>query len=441
MQGNTGIGASRVARWGAVVFTLVALGLPAARGTAHAAPITITYLNQQTPVPLIESTVKMFNSTHPTIHVVLQNLPFDQLFQQVEVRLGSGSSSPDVIDVDAPVTAAYAVQGFLAPLDQYFSKADLAQFVPASLSTSYYLGHLLAPPINGSSQVLYYNKDLLKKAGIPFPPNDVNKRLTWEKLVAEAQKAQVRSGNNVTAWGFVIDQIDRPYQLLPLPESLGGQPISKDGLHATGVINSPAWIKAFTWYSNLFNTWKISPVGATPSQTTNLFSAGHAAFFWGGPWNVGTFQGAKGLNWGFAPTPYFAGGKVVTPNDSWHIGVNRHSANIAAAAEFVRWLTVGPGNDVFVKGNGQVPSLNREIAKINADPSFATFPNNVLRLTSYEAQHTAIPRPVTPGFNEYQDILTQAFDNIRTGQSPKAALDAAAAKVDRAMAKYARAPH
>ena len=432
---------SRVLRRSCAALALVALALPARLPSAHAAPVTITYLDQEQPVSLIQSTVNTFNQTHPTIHVVLQNLPFDQLFPQIEVRLGSGSSSPDVIDVDAPVTAAYAVQGFLAPLDSYFSKADLAQFVPASLSTSYYLGHLLAPPINGSSQVLYYNKDLLKKAGIPFPPNDVTKRLTWEQLVTEAQKAQVRSGKNVTAWGFVIDQIDRPYQLLPLPESLGGQPISKDGLHATGVVNSPAWIKAFTWYANLFNTWKVSPVGATPAQTPSLFSSGHAAFFWGGPWNVGTFQAAKGLHWGVAPTPYFAGGKAVTPNDSWHLGVNRHSANVAAAAEFVHWLTVGPGNDIFVKGNGQVPSLKREIVKINQDPAYATFPNNVLRLASYEAGHTAIPRPVTPGFNEYQDILTRAFDNIRSGQSPKAALDAAAAQIDRAMAKYARAPH
>ena len=167
---------SRVLRRSCAALALVALALPARLPSAHAAPVTITYLDQEQPVSLIQSTVNTFNQTHPTIHVVLQNLPFDQLFPQIEVRLGSGSSSPDVIDVDAPVTAAYAVQGFLAPLDSYFSKADLAQFVPASLSTSYYLGHLLAPPINGSSQVLYYNKDLLKKAGIPFPPNDVTKR-------------------------------------------------------------------------------------------------------------------------------------------------------------------------------------------------------------------------------------------------------------------------
>src|SRR2546421_548045 len=130
--------------------------------------------------------------------------------------------------------------------------ARSAQAAPATLRTGYYYGHLLAPPLNSSSQILYYNKDLLRKAGVPFPPNDPNKRLTWEQLATEARKAQVVSGSQVMAWGFVIDQIDRPYQLLPLPESLGGQPISKDGLHVAGITNSPAWIKAFTYYYNLF---------------------------------------------------------------------------------------------------------------------------------------------------------------------------------------------
>jgi maltose-binding protein MalE len=114
------------------------------------------------------SVVKAFEKTHPGIRIVQQNVPFDQLFQQVEVRLGSGSTTPDIISVDAPLVAAYTVQGFLTPLDRYFSKVDLAQFTAAPLSTSYYLGHLTAPPTNSSSQALYYNKDVLKKAGVPF---------------------------------------------------------------------------------------------------------------------------------------------------------------------------------------------------------------------------------------------------------------------------------
>ncbi|HWE60417.1 MAG TPA: sugar ABC transporter substrate-binding protein [Chloroflexota bacterium] len=438
MPRHSGIFPSRFLGRCLLGLVVIALTLPSAGRSALAAPVILNYLAIQTSNNAMLPIAARFNATHPNIKVVVNQLPFDQLFQQLQVRLSSGTSNFDLLDVDAPVVAAYTVQGFLAPLDQYFSKADLAQFVPATLNTGYYNGHLLAPPLNSSSQILYYNKDLLKKAGVSFPPNDPTKRLTWEQLAAEAQKAQVKSGSQVTAWGFVIDQIDRPYQLLPLPESLGGQPISKDGLHVSGIINSPAWIKAFTFYSNLFNTWGISPKSATPSQTPNLFASGHAAFFWGGPWNATTFTAAKNLNWGFAPTPYFAGGKPVTPNDSWHLGINAHSKNTAAAAQFIHWVTVGPGADMWQIAINQTPSLKRWAAKIQTDPAFAKYPGSVLRLCAYEAIHTAIARPVTPGFSEYQDILTQAFDNIRSGQAPKAALDAAASQIDRAMVKYSR---
>ncbi len=428
-------------RWGLFATVLMALTLPSSTRSAAAAPITVTYLSTQH-TAAIQPVIDQFNKTHPGIHVVMQNLPFDQIFQQIQVRLSSGSSSPDVLDVDAPVVAAYGIQGFLAPLDAVFSKHDLAELIPAELRPCYYQGHLLALPINSSSQVLFYNKDLLKKAGIPFPPNDVHKRLTWQQVATDARKATFRSHGQVTAWGFLIDQIDRPYQLLPLPESLGGRAISEDGLSVNGIITAPPWITAFTWYYNLFNTWKVSPTGATPAQTAPLFASGHAALFWGESRVANLFTSSKDLHWGFAPTPYFAGGKPVTPTDSWHLGVNRHSHNFAAAAEFVRYMTLGPGNDLWAKETaGFVPALVREARRIETDPATAAFPGNVQRLAVYEATHTAIPRPVTPGFTEYQNILTQAFDNIRSGQSAQAALSAAASQIDSALLKYRRAPH
>ena len=57
---------------------------------------------------------------------------------------------------------------------------------------------------------------------------------------------------------------------------------------------------------------------------------------------------------------------------------------------------------------------------------------------SIEGGTTAISRPVTPGFNEYQDILTQTFGNIRNGQNVKEALDGTIDPLERALVKYKR---
>ena len=138
------------------------------------------------------------------------------------------------------------------------------------------------------------------------------------------------------------------------------------------------------------------------------------------------------------PTPYFAGGKPVTPNDSWHLGVNKNSANLEAAVKLIKFMTLGDGQDEWIKNVDTGPVLKRTTKAIDSSPTNANFPDSLRRLAAFEVGNTAIPRPTTPGYTEYQDILTKANSDIRLGQPVKAALDDAAAQIDRALQKYRR---
>ena len=368
----------------------------------------------------------------PNVTVKVDVLPFDQLFQQIQVRLSSNSASPDVMYVDGPVVASYGAQNFLAPLDSYFNKSELDAFIPAVLKTSYYQKKLLATPVCSSSMVLYYNKDILQKAGVPIPSADPARRMTYEQLARYAQKATMRQGGRVTSWGLTFHQADKPYQLLPLVQSLGGQAIGDDGLTVKGVIDTPAWVKAMQYYGDLHNKLGVSPKGNVDGW--QLFQSGKAAFFIGVPYFGGSSPDTtKKFNWGFAPNPYFAGGVPVTTTDCWHVGVNKNSPNVAVSADFVKYLTNGKGQDIYWQQGQLDPVLKRHIEIIKTDPKYQ---GSVARLAAQEAVTTAQGRPVTPGYNEYQDILTQAMANIRNGQDAKAALSSAADQVERAMAKY-----
>ena len=44
--------------------------------------------------------------------------------------------------------------------------------------------------------------------------------------------------------------------------------------------------------------------------------------------------------WGVAPLPYFAGGEIYTPTDSWAVGVSAYSEHKNAAEEFGRFLSM-----------------------------------------------------------------------------------------------------
>ena len=393
---------------------------------------TITVLAVSGLDKLTQAAADAYMKEKPGVTVKVEVLPFDQLFQQIQVRLSSNSASPDVLYVDGPVVASYGAQNFLAPMDSYFNKAELDAFIPAVLKTSYYQKKLLATPVCSSSMVLYYNKDLLQKAGVPIPGGDPANRLTYEQLAQYAQKATVRQGGRVTSWGLTFHQADKPYQLLPLVQSLGGEAIGEDGLSVKGVIDSPAWVKAMQYYGDLHNKLGVSPKGNVDGW--QLFQSGKAAFFIGVPYFGGSSpDAAKKFNWGFAPNPYFAGGVPVTTTDCWHIGVNKNSANIAASADFVKYLTNGKGQDIYWQQGQLDPVLKRHVEIVKTDKKYQ---NSVARLAAQEAVTTAQGRPVTPGYNEYQDVLTQAMANIRNGQAPKAALSTAADQIDRAMAKY-----
>jgi hypothetical protein len=49
-----------------------------------------------------------------------------------------------------------------------------------------------------------------------------------------------------------------------------------------------------------------------------------------------------------------------------------------------------------------------------------------------------VPRPVTPGYLEYEQILQNTFDDIRNGANVEEALNLAVERIESEMVKYTR---
>lgn len=372
------------------------------------------------------------------IEIKLELYPFRELFQAIEVQLSSGGG-PDVIHVDSPLTASYAARGYLMPLDRYFNVAT-SGWTEAGIAAGSWQGRLYSAPFETSSQVLYYNRDLFDQAGIEPPPADTEQRWTWEQVVEAAQKIQaaVNQGPIVSKWGLLFEQISRPYQMLPLPQSLGGgSGVSPDGLSVNGYLNNEQWVEALTFYYNLFNTWNISPKGVTPDQTFDMFLAGNVAMIVGGTWQLPSTEQQAEFNWGMAPHPYFASGKPVTPTGSWHWGINANAKNVENAVRFIEFMTLN--EDVIehrFKTVGQLVPHRKMMEIIENDPSYRVFPRNIYHIVVEELRNTAEVRPVTPAYLEWEDIVDKTFEDVRNGADPKRALDTAVSRLERLMARY-----
>ena len=265
-----------------------------------------------TDLPGAEEVAARFTEYNPNVTVRVDKVSFREVFQQNQIRLGSGSPEPDIVSVDAPVVASYGFRGWLLPLEDMIPAEQIDGWVDALHTSSIYDGHLLAPPIWNSAQVMYYNADLLEAAGIAPPAHD--ERWTWEQVtdaaVALANDADADGVNDV--WGLQFGQYNRIYQLQPIPESLPTAVLGDDALTVEGIIDSEDWVKAFTWFGDLHNSLNVSPQGGISSG--ELFRNQQLGLYVDGGWMINQFIGNPvDFNWGVAPHPYWDGGEITVP--------------------------------------------------------------------------------------------------------------------------------
>ncbi|HEW90918.1 MAG TPA: extracellular solute-binding protein [Thermotogaceae bacterium] len=376
--------------------------------------------------------------------------PFRELFQAIETRMQAKSVSPDVFEVDSPLSLSYYVRGYTEPLDAYFSEEELdklkKKMFPATVKIAEWNGKLLNLPFENSSQVMYINKDLFRKAGIEPPKMDVNDRWTWEQVVDAAIKIQktIKKEEGKEVWGLLFGQVSRPYQMLAIPQSLGaGSGVSPDGYHVVGYLNNDGWKKAMKWWYDVCNTYKIVPKGVTPEETTYLFLSGKVAMLVQGTWDIPTIlqsekQGELGFEWGIAPHPYFKDGKPVTPTNSWHLAVNPNSKKIKAGIEFLKFMSREDIIADWFRAVGQLVANREAMTRvIQTDPKYKEFPwNSYSKIVLYELQNTAEPRPKTPFYLEWEDLVAKCFEDIRNGADPVQTLERYTQIIERLAQKY-----
>jgi hypothetical protein len=74
--------------------------------------------------------------------------------------------------------------------------------------------------------------------------------------------------------------------------------------------------------------------------------------------------------------------------------------------------------------------------------TFEAFPDEFKQLPNslffHEVTHTAVRRPSTPAWREYEDLLRTAIRNVIAGADAQTELDAAVIRIDAALARYRR---
>jgi ABC-type glycerol-3-phosphate transport system substrate-binding protein len=379
----------------------------------------------------MQEVIDAFQKAHPTIKIDYQSVAFDALNSTIDARVANKGGDPDVYWADQPRISALAARGEAEDVTKAFAGYK-DKFDPTAYDAGVYQDKLWALPIANSTQLLYYNKAMLKKAGIPFPSASVDQRMTWEQLTKDAAKAKAAGAQ----YGMLFGQFDRYYQLEPLPVQLGGSVGATGDKNLTPDFTSEQWVKAFTWYGDLFKQG-VAPRGMKSEESDPAFVAGRAAYTVEGPWLIPQLGESK-VDWGIAPQPVFQGGKPTTPTGSWSLAMNPFSKQKEAAAIFMKWMSIDEGGGYIKYRSDPELAASTEGKKIYFEKSVFSSPEGkkAAPIIDYETSHTAVNRVQTIGYIEFETILNQAFADIRNGADAKTALDNASTQLATAWKKY-----
>ena len=151
--------------------------------------------------------------------------------------------------------------------------------------------------------------------------------------------------------------------------------------------------------------------GISADETSSYFMSNKIIFYLGTTALPTAFANNNFSDYGYTYVPCFKGHEkdLKTSCGSWTLGLNVHSTKQDAAAEFIKYLTLGDGADVYINASGMVPALTRQFTEDLAQKM------PYMKIAEYEVEHTALVRAITPAYNEYSTSLNALWDNVRNG--------------------------
>ena len=376
--------------------------------------------------PYMSRLVTSFNSSQSNIKV--------QMTTQAEypTKLDTAAASdtlPDIAIINEDQIATEAFRHIIRPMDAYLPQLGYSSsdFPALAWNISQVAGKRYAIPLSIVPLTMYYNADLLKKAGITSPP----KTAADFAAAAAAVTTGKQHGFQITA-GFPVQQIFQ--QLL---HQYGGSEFSTDGTQATW--NSAAGVQALQWMKNAQS--KYSAPKLPVDADLNSFKSGTVGMIWNGIWQATNVTGqGVDFNGQAAATP-----QIGTQPATWagmaSLALPVHKKGIDkckdnAAVTFIKYLET---NAVQWSGAGNVPAYNtvRNSSQLKALP---------LQSALATAVENPVFPPAIPGVADAFAPLSDAVGAIMAGTSSdiKGTLDKAASRANQILAqnkqKYGSAP-
>lgn len=217
---------------------------------------------------------------------------------------------------------------------------------------------IYALPFNINQHILYYNKDIFDKFGVPYP---TEKQLTWDEAIDLGAKL-TRTENGVHYIGLVVDNLQG------LNKSVGLPYLDRETGNAA--LDKPEWLRTFETLKKIYETPGYVAPDGTWNWTRDHFMkdqniAMRAAWLANmvGPLEELRQQGVE-FNWDIAPVPNYEEYLGKTREAQIHsVSINSQSKHKDEAFQVLQELLSDEGQRIIAR-NGRVPAIiNPELEK------------------------------------------------------------------------------
>jgi len=398
---------------------LIPLLVVACAGQPEGGPVVVTF-----PISALGAEGRVlvgqlarFMEANPHIRVVQRVTPdaATQRHQLYVQWLNARASDPDILQLDAIWTPEFAAAGWILPLDRF--GPDTSAFFPSTITANRWQDTLFALPWFVDVGMLYWRTDLM--AGPPA---------TMSELVREAKRLRHAKA---LRYGLVWQGARYEGLVTTFLEYLGayGGSILERG---RVVVNSEAGRRALTDMRDGIYRDSIIPSAVLnwhEEESRFAFQNGESAFMRNWPYAHGLMQDSSQSRvagrFSVAPMPAGPGGSPTAALGGAQLAINRRTEHPAAAWAVVEFLTRPEQMLERARVVGQFPP---RVALYDRDQLAAALgipPATARRVIEY-----AVPRPVTPVYNQLSEMLQIQLHRALTRQSePASALARAQAEM------------
>jgi multiple sugar transport system substrate-binding protein len=391
-----------------------------------------------------QKAAEAFSQKNPSIKVSIEVVPgseTDVAKLMTAVRSGAG---PDLAVIDRFTIAQRAAAGLLVDLTPLIKKEgkDLSQeYSDGPWQEVTYQDKVYALPTNTDARVLFYNKTILKDAGIdlgefdpahgPISP-DRFKEIAFKLNQTDSSGAYTRIGFVPwleQGWGYTWGY------------AFGGSFFDFKNCKVTA--NDPGVVKGYQflydWAKALdpqkartfVDTYWQWPSNGTLPDAQMPFFTGKVAFVITGNWVFATMKNAApNLDYGvtYVPAP---NGLKTSWSGGWSVVILQGSKNVDAAYKLLRYETGEEGQTMLVKEASSLPTLKSLQQRKDLFPPEYEFFLSLLPVSK--------SRPPVPVGAVYWDKLKDAEEAVITNsQTPEDALKAVVDDVQPQMDRFCK---